>query len=57
VEYEDYGSEGELIEKARFYLAHEEARAKIARAYYDRTMAEHLWQYRFEAIFRSIRGG
>lgn len=56
VEYEDFGCEAELVEKARYYLSHEEARAKIAAAYYDRTMTEHLWQHRFEDIFRSIRG-
>jgi spore maturation protein CgeB len=57
LEYDDFESADEFVEKARFYLSHEEARARIARAYHDRTIAEHLWQYRFDAILESIRGG
>jgi spore maturation protein CgeB len=56
VEYDDFGSEDEFVEKARFYLAHEDARDRMARAYHDRTVAEHLWRHRFEHIFRSVRG-
>jgi spore maturation protein CgeB len=44
----------DCVEKVRYYLSHESERAKIARAYHDRTKAEHLWQHRFEAIFRQI---
>jgi hypothetical protein len=56
VEYDDFETTDEFVEKAQFYLSHENVRARMAHAYHDRTQAEHLWQHRFEAIFRSIRG-
>jgi spore maturation protein CgeB len=40
--------------KARYYLAHESERARIARAYRDRTLAEHLWEHRFANLFQSV---
>lgn len=48
VTFED---EGDMIEKARFYLAHDAAREAIADAAYRRTLAEHTWHHRFDAIF------
>jgi spore maturation protein CgeB len=56
VEYDDFESVDEFVEKAEYYLAHEEIRARIGRAYHDRTVAEHLWQHRFAAILRVVRG-
>jgi hypothetical protein len=44
----------DCVEKVKYYLAHEPERARIAKAYYDRTMAEHLWQHRFVQLFRDI---
>jgi hypothetical protein len=44
----------DCAEKARHYLGNERERARIARAYHDRTQAEHLWQHRFRALFRTI---
>lgn len=44
----------DCAEKVRYFLAHEDARARIARAYHDRTRAEHLWQHRFLQIFRDV---
>jgi spore maturation protein CgeB len=57
VEYDDFESVDEFVEKAEYYLSHEDARSRMARAYHDRTVAQHLWQHRFEAIFRSLRSG
>jgi hypothetical protein len=44
----------DCAEKARYYLSHERERARIATAYYERTKAEHLWEHRFEELFRQI---
>lgn len=44
----------DCVAKVRYYLRHESDRAKIAAAYYRRTRAEHLWQHRFQQLFRQI---
>jgi spore maturation protein CgeB len=44
----------DCVEKAKYYLAHENERAHIAQAYHDRTRAEHLWQHRFVRLFKDI---
>ncbi len=44
----------DCVAKAKFYLKHERERAGIARAYHDRTQAEHLWQHRFTKLFQDI---
>jgi spore maturation protein CgeB len=44
----------DCVAKAKYYLAHESERARIARAYHDRTRAEHLWRHRFTAMFQEI---
>ena len=44
----------DCAQKAEFYLKHEAERAHIARAYHDRTRAEHLWQHRFTKLFQDI---
>lgn len=44
----------DCAEKADFYLKHETELARIARAYHDRTRAEHLWQHRFTKLFQDI---
>jgi spore maturation protein CgeB len=44
----------ECADKARYYLAHEAERARIAKAYHDRTRAEHLWQHRYRDLFSTI---
>ena len=44
----------DLIDKIRYYLAHEEERAAIARAGYERTLREHTYAHRFEAIFKEM---
>jgi len=44
----------DCVEKAKYYLAHEAERARIAKAYHDRTKAQHLWQLRFVKLFQNI---
>lgn len=53
-EYVEFSSMDECIDKARFYLANEPARAKIAEAYRRRTLAEHLFRHRFEKLYREM---
>lgn len=50
-EYEDFETLDECVDKIRFYLAHEDARHRIARAYYDRTKCEHTWEHRLNRLF------
>ncbi len=44
----------ELIDKICYYLQHEQERQTIAAAGYRRTMQEHTYPHRFEAIFRAM---
>jgi spore maturation protein CgeB len=44
----------DCADKAKYYLAHEDERARIAKAYHDRTKSEHLWQHRFKQLFNSL---
>ena len=47
-----YRDRRELVDKARFYLANDALRARIAQAGRRRALAEHTWQHRFRAAFR-----
>jgi spore maturation protein CgeB len=51
-----YRSTGELVEKIRHYLAHEEDRRAIAEAGYARTLRDHTYEKRFAEIFRRVYG-
>jgi hypothetical protein len=53
-EFVPFASLEDCADKARFYLQNERARARIAQAYHDRTQAEHLWQHRFTALFKTV---
>lgn len=53
-EYVEYEDLDDCIDKARYYLKHESERREIAEAYYRRTKAEHLWQHRYEKLFKEI---
>ncbi len=54
VEIVTYASAEELADKARFYLAHDAERLRIAEAGRRRTLAEHTWHHRYDQIFREI---
>jgi spore maturation protein CgeB len=44
----------DLIEKVRYYLKHEDERAAIAQAGYERTMRDHTYRQRFSEIFEQL---
>lgn len=44
----------DLVEKARYYLTHEDERARIAEASYQHTLREHTYEHRFNEIFSII---
>jgi spore maturation protein CgeB len=44
----------DLIEKVRYYLTHEDERAVIAEAGYERTVREHTYGHRFREIFQRM---
>ncbi len=46
-----FDSTADMISKAQYYLNHEDERAAIARAGYERTMRDHTYKQRFDAIF------
>lgn len=61
---EDYFSPGEeivffddvdeLVDRARYYLRHEDERARIAQAGHARCLREHTYVHRFNEIFRKM---
>lgn len=58
-EYYEYGKEivtfdstKDLIDKTKYYLAHDEEREQIALAGYERTMRDHTYSQRFDDIFK-----
>ncbi|MCR5249157.1 MAG: DUF3880 domain-containing protein [Lachnospiraceae bacterium] len=53
-EVETYSSAEEMLDKAAWYLEHEEERAAIARAAYERTKAEHTYEKRVSEMIRII---
>ncbi|MCU0872038.1 MAG: glycosyltransferase [Pirellulaceae bacterium] len=44
----------DLVDKARYYLRHEEEREQIRQAGLRRARAEHTWQARFRKILREV---
>lgn len=50
-----FDSTPQLITKIQYYLAHEDERAAVARAGYERTLREHTYLHRFADIFRQTR--
>jgi spore maturation protein CgeB len=44
----------DAAEKARFYTKNENARAAIAGGYRARTLREHMWTHRFQAMFEAM---
>jgi spore maturation protein CgeB len=53
-EVETWRTVGELIDKIRYYLDHENERAAIAAAGRQRALREHLWTHRFAALFSEL---
>lgn len=45
---------GELIDKCKYYLAHNEERKAIAKAGYLRTIKDHTYIKRFDEIFKAL---
>jgi hypothetical protein len=51
VEVLTYRDRDELLEQARYYLAHQEQAERIRRAGLERARREHTWQHRFNELF------
>jgi len=49
-----YRSAYELLDKARFYLAHPEAAEKIRQAGHARALRDHTYQRRFQQLFEAL---
>lgn len=49
-----FHSTEEMIAKIRYYLTHDDERASIAEAGYQRTLSDHTYQQRFNDIFTQI---
>lgn len=49
-----YADADDLVEKVKFYLAHEELRESIAAAAYKRSLEEHTFVRRFQAVFQRM---
>jgi spore maturation protein CgeB len=45
---------GDLVDKIHYYLDHEDERAAIARAGYERTLHDHTYEHRFGEIFKAM---
>lgn len=57
VEIETFSDERELVEKCRYYLAHEDERERIREAGYRRALRDHTWQKRFTDLFAQLKLG
>jgi spore maturation protein CgeB len=53
-EIETFRTQAELIDKARYYLAHDEAREKVRRAGRERAQRDHTWQKRLAWAFAQL---
>jgi spore maturation protein CgeB len=53
-EIETYRTTPELIEKIKYYLAHDAEREAIAQAGYERTIREHTYALQIEMIFKKV---
>src|SRR5205085_685289 len=49
-----YQNTGELIEKIKYYLAHDAERKAIASAGHARVLKDHTYAARFRAIFKTL---
>ena len=51
---ETWDTEGELLEKSRYYLEHAEARRAMAAAAREYCLANHTWERRFAGLLRDM---
>jgi spore maturation protein CgeB len=49
-----YTDRFDLLDKARFYLAHQETAERVRRAGWLRAQSEHTWQHRFTELFAAL---
>jgi spore maturation protein CgeB len=49
-----YTDRDDLLDQARFYLAHQELAERIRRAGLERARREHTWQHRFAELFATL---
>jgi spore maturation protein CgeB len=49
-----YTDRHDLLETARYYLAHQEQSERIRRAGWQRALHEHTWQHRFRELFAAL---
>jgi len=49
-----YTDPDDLLDKARYYLAHQEKAERIRRAGLERARREHTWQHRFSELFAAL---
>jgi spore maturation protein CgeB len=49
-----YTSREDLLDKTRYYLAHQEQSERIRRAARDRARRDHTWQHRFAELFHHL---
>jgi spore maturation protein CgeB len=54
LEIETYRSRDEMLEKIRFYLAHDSERERMAEAGRARCLRDHTWERRFASVFQQI---
>lgn len=50
-----YRNRDELLDRVRYYLAHDEERERIREAGYRRAQRDHTWQKRLATVFQRIR--
>ena len=53
-EIETYRSPAELVDKCRWYLAHDDARERVRLAGRARALRDHTWTRRFETLFAEL---
>lgn len=54
---ETFGSTEELMDKAGYYLSHEDVRKKVARQGYEKVASYHDWDSRMKVLFDALKTG
>jgi spore maturation protein CgeB len=52
-----YRSREELVDRCRYFLAHDEERERIRKAGHERARRDHTWERRFTDLFAALRRG